>query len=245
MAIHADCDTVMNVVVDTQGISNRIRTLLLSLCLDKNVKIYWPVNNLTGCEFDKLFTNDIEIKRMRGAVYDTRQLEKIAGELYQKYNMTRLCIGSSVYRLIKDSIKILNFHPAITNGTDNVLQSIDCNNTIGVQIRTWREAPFLYKNRFSVSKYFGKIDEILEGNMLYVSCDCESILSKIKARYGMRVLVNESCKKHGDRSTVNGLRDILIDFIVTSKCNKIIGDSWSTYTINSWWFGDRPEMFYV
>ena len=59
----------------------------------------------------------------------------------------------------------------------------------------------------------------------------------MKKRYGDRVITYPKRTKFGDRKTVKGMQDIMIDFLLSSKNKVIIGDKLSTFTELSWWFG--------
>ena len=116
---------------------------------------------------------------------------------------------------------------------------------IAVQVRTWKEAVLLKKQLYNINKYITAI-ESYNNKKIYLTSDCESVINVLKDRYPTRAIVYKSNVKHGDRWSVKGMKNILIDFLISSRCSTIIGDKHSAFTQNSWWFnGDTPEMYYI
>jgi hypothetical protein len=137
----------------------------------------------------------------------------------------------------EEILKVINlfvFNDYIQSQIDSFEMPKDC---ISVQIRTWHEAKGTVKlESYDINKYFVEIDR-LEPKRLFVTSDHPKPVKLMKKRYGDRVLIHPKRTKFGDRNNRKGMQDIMVDFLLSSKNDIIIGDKLSTFTELCWWFG--------
>jgi len=43
---------------------------------------------------------------------------------------------------------------------------------------------------------------------------------------------------HGDRNSIEGIQDALIDLLLLSKNNQLVASAQSTFSEVAWWFGE-------
>jgi len=238
----------MIVAASSEGISDRIQALIIALRYNRDARIYWPVNKLVNCKFSDLFSNDIEVetKPSTGTVID-KVLNPLEDPNFHYYTApdTILDYTCNYVQVTKEIISMIKPTDDILNEVNSFCNNIDIQNTIAVQVRTWKEAVLLRKQLYNINKYITAI-ESYNNKKIYLTSDCESVINILKDEYSERAIVYKSDAKHGDRLSVKGMKNILIDFLISSKCSTIIGDKHSAFTQNSWWFnGNIPEMYYV
>jgi len=233
----------MWVSVNSGGLCNRIKSLISALRLDKAARIYWKKNHKTFCQFSDLFKNDIEINYIPedAYLYDSWRFCIIKnGTLYipedekEYYDFKYNEVDNSVKIEIKDIIKGFVFNDYVQSQVNNFEMPADC---ISVQIRTWHEKPHLERYRnYDINNYFEVVDK-LDGRPVFVTSDHKKPVHIMTKRYGNRIITYPKRTNFGDRNTARGMQDIMVDLLLSSKNNIIVGDALSTFTEMSWFFG--------
>jgi len=120
------------------------------------------------------------------------------------------------------------------------------NNTISVQIRSWNDDP-LKQKLFNIEDFYEIMDS-MKDNDFFVTADTPEIISKIKARYGSRIITRENYQEtmgHRERGQKQGVIDAIIDLLLLSKNKILIGTYISTFSEMSWWFSNCKQKTYI
>ncbi len=107
--------------------------------------------------------------------------------------------------------------------------------TVSVSIRSWVESQ-QRKPLFSLADYFDAIDSMC-CDRFFLSCDSPDIIKECVQRYRGRVLLYPKRTHMGDRSTLAGMQDILIDLYLLSMNRRLLATAFSTFAELAWWFG--------
>ncbi len=108
-------------------------------------------------------------------------------------------------------------------------------NTVSVSVRSWVESK-QRQRLFGVTQYCEIMDSMPEARF-FMSCDNPEVVAFFKDKYGKRVVVYPKRTSMGDRNTVPGMQDILIDLYLLSRNSVIVAPAFSTFPEMAWWFG--------
>jgi hypothetical protein len=78
--------------------------------------------------------------------------------------------------------------------------------------------------------------------MFFLATDCPDTETKIKNRFGERVIIRERCRR---RDTVPGMQDALVDLYLLSRTKKILGSCGSTFSGTAGMLGGIPLVTVV
>ena len=230
------------VAKNINGLSNRIKCMVSVLALSDKAVVKWPTNNKVRCKYSYIFSYPKQFKGTAEKVvvyggwrFIVRKKDLVSRNsgidlLYHKTPVIESKILLSAFSKIKFS-KYIN---------EKVSQFRLPPDSIGVNIRSWKEngkKSNLRKKKFDINKYYEKIDNYSNDRKIFLTSDNNESIKLFKRRYGKRILTTKKRTSFGDRSTVNGIVDSVIDMFISSKCSLIIGSNMSTYTEVAWWFG--------
>jgi len=120
-------------------------------------------------------------------------------------------------------LKLVNPLDHIQNHINDVLLKFS-RNTIGIHVRKVFGG--------SLEKAASFLDSGVEGyDKIFFCADTPDFSEWIKKRYGDRVIMFE--QKNKDRSMA-GMQEALVDFVLLSRCNKIVGTKNSSFSQMSW-----------
>lgn len=116
----------------------------------------------------------------------------------------------------------------VSNIVCNIIQEFNNHKIIGLHIRRTdniiaiQHSPlYLFKN---------VIDEEIKKNndiKFYLATDSESVKQEIKNIYGNRIITSS---QQASRKTESGIIDALTEMLILSKCDKIYGSYWSSFS---------------
>lgn len=249
------------------GLSNRLKCLISSMRIaDKtssSLIVYWPLESTCNCKFSDLFENEIveidsedfEIivnikdKDKKYRIINTWRLELLPEDKLPKNSSRNLPYCPERYidmqydripiAIRKDFLKYINKLRPIKNITEQVdgFSKKFNNDTVGISIRSWPgEIDFERTKLFDLRNVY-KIMDKLKSSTIFISCDSEEVLKKIKDRYGEKVLTYPLQTFAGDRNTADGIQDALVESLLLSKCKELKVSYLSTYGEVAWWFG--------
>jgi len=109
-------------------------------------------------------------------------------------------------------------------------------NTVSVSVRSWIESKDRSKF-FNIAEFYEIMDRMDNANF-FMSCDSPEVLNRFAEKYGDRLIYYPKRTFMGDRNSVNGVQDVLIDLYLLSKNNRIIVSFGSTFSEMAWWFGN-------
>lgn len=113
-------------------------------------------------------------------------------------------------------------------------------NTVGVQIRTWKDEA-RRQDMFCLSSLFREMDK-LDGKNFFLTGDDQNVLDQVMLRYPGRTF---SYKKRVldfepgsyDSKSVEFSQDGLIDLLLLGRASSIVGSHLSSFVECAWWFG--------
>lgn len=247
-----------------EGLCNRIKCLISAMRIaerqSKTLILFWPADDDCGCSFIDLFENKIReitqgelqqlIKKTDfGQSYqicDTWRLLSMPQDALPK-NFSRAYIsedGNSIdfeYDRIplpvrNDILKYLSRltpNKYIIEKTDEYCKKFN-EHTIAVNIRSWEtEKRSLL---FDIRNVYKVMDKKRKG-AFFIVCDSPAILEQLKFRYGERALAYPRRTFPGDRKSVEGIQDGLIELLLLAKNKNLTASYLSTFSEMAWWLG--------
>ncbi len=100
--------------------------------------------------------------------------------------------------------------------------------TVSVHIRTWIDAEKRKSLAYQFSEYVNLMDQHV-GKKFFIATDDKRIISDLEYFYGKNRIISYG----GDDPQL----DSMVDMLLLSKNNAIIGAPFSTYTEAAWWLG--------
>jgi len=108
-------------------------------------------------------------------------------------------------------------------------------NTVSVQIRSWNDDPYK-RTFFDISDFYQVMDSMPAETIFFVTADVPDIVDVLTERYGDRILVRSTNVVMGVRDNKEGIINAMIDLLLLSKNNTLIGTYITTFTELAWWF---------
>ena len=78
--------------------------------------------------------------------------------------------------------------------------------------------------------------DTMKNSNFYVTADTSLMVEKLKDRYGDRIIYRPTLVDLGYRNSKEGIVDAMIDLLLLSKNDVLIGTYMSTFTELAWWF---------
>ncbi len=252
------------IAVTRGGLGNRIKCLVSSMRIaerqSKKLILFWPVDYDCGCRFLDLFENKIreitqgELQQLikktdfnqSYRICDTWRLLPLPQDGLPQ-NFSRAYIseeGNNIdfeYDRIplsvrNDILKYLNRlapNKYIMEKTDEFCKKFD-DYTIAVNIRSWEGEK--RSGLFDIRNVYKVMDKKKEG-AFFIVCDSPAILEQVISRYGEKALVYPGRTFPGDRKSVEGIQDALIELLLLAKSKNLTASYLSTFSEMAWWFG--------
>ena len=113
-------------------------------------------------------------------------------------------------------------------------------NTVGIQIRTWRDYPYRHNKYYkpSIRRLIKLIEKEANCKFLVVS-DNDEVVDFLISMFGKdRILSFPRKTSRSDSwNSISGIKEDLIDMLILSKTNKIFASYLSTFSECAWWIG--------
>lgn len=135
---------------------------------------------------------------------------------------------------------------------ENILEEVEVfskkfdNNTVSVQIRSWNDDP-VKRNYFNIQDFF-KLMDSMGGNNFFITADTPEIINLFRDRYGDKIIVRDNYQKtmgKRNKSQKEGVIDAMIDLLLLSKNNTLIGTYISTFSELSWWYSNCKQKTFI
>jgi hypothetical protein len=252
----------------SSGLSNRLLTLAGSLRLarlfNRQYSLYWPVNELLACPFEALFENQFP----RVTTGDLHRI-LFTNNTVKVYNAWHDPDGPLYHQVAADGdpgidLLILKCwsHPLRKNDRDDDALRAELRthltalipisairvqvesfplpgNCYGVHIRRG-DSPEVFA-RSEDRHFISLMSAMLEkdpGARFFLATDAANVEREFRARFGDRVITFE--KTGGGRATERGMQESLIDLLLLSKTQTIIGNVGSSFSRTAALWGDKP-----
>ncbi len=272
---------IMIVSTNIAGLSNRIKSLISCIRYSKenniDVKVLWEVldsykkhHHILNCRFSKLFSNNIEIKKLNHnsckiykshcfMIFDNDNLPDNF-DTYDKKNAKytpsdkrRRNIDHNYNKIPKNVIENYLPHFKVLKPIKELQKEIDVfslkfdDNTISVHIRSWSGPNEESRNK----KLFINGIERFETEMLkykthnfFLATDSQ----KVKQYFQNKSILKEKIICYPRKTNLNtsrkypeGIQEDLIELYLLSKNKIIVGSHNSTFTEVAWWLGGCPK----
>lgn len=243
------------------GMANRIKNIVSCIRLSDNVQVKWKPElhaayGLTDTRLTDYFvgldeTDDIEGKEVRKtwkfALLEEDNipmfLVRESEYAYQYLTGEKLGAPSSdgrgidlVYDRIPEKVRQeylkcfdkLEVSPEILEIVDDIETEHFDGDVVSVHIRSWKDSPYRRNAFFDLNSYRLLMDEYGKDKKFYVSADDPAVVNALINHYGTeRILsINNSTHK----------LSCMIDMLLLSKNDVIIGSPYSSFTEVAWWF---------
>ena len=254
------------------GMCNRLKGWISVLRIALNSKpqmtpkLYWPKNDLCGCNFKDLFWNSPwEVNGIQGydkdknidvidtwrfITFEGDEIKRDFAKVYPLKNGNGKDIDFEYDRIpqgIRDSILLyLNELKPIENISKSVEEyskKFDITNRIGVHVRRG-DFKTLDDGRGKISTnedFFKRMDELIKENpevKFYLTTDGIEVEKEYKERYKDKIISCPRVNQERDRDSVLAAQEALIDLLLLSKTKHILGTYLSSFTEMAWWFGN-------
>lgn len=123
---------------------------------------------------------------------------------------------------------------AVREGVEACAREFD-EGTVAVSVRSWPDAR-QRQALFRIEQFFAVLDG-LRDRRFFLSVDDPAVVDAFRARYGTRLLESRRRTAAGDRGSSAGMRDIMVDLLLLSRCRTMVVSHLSTFPEMAWWFG--------
>jgi hypothetical protein len=143
-----------------------------------------------------------------------------------------------------DLIKRLEPLDYLTGKIEEIAEQFD-DGTVSVHIRSWVDAQNRSEQVFDFAGYVKVMDRFGPDQRFFISCDTESVLSRMIGKYGSRIIYFPKEAITGDRATTLGIQEALVDLYLLAKNKTIITSYMSTFSEFAWWLGSCSADVHV
>ena len=156
--------------------------------------------------------------------------------------MRKICVLKASLRekVGTNSSKKIRFNENIKQQADLWSKNNIDNETIGIQIRTWRDYPYRYNKYYkpSIIRLKRLMDRATNNKFLIVS-DSEEVIESLANIYGLDRIVFFPRKTIRSQSwnSIDGIKEDLIDMLILAKTQNIYASYLSTFSEVSCWLG--------
>jgi hypothetical protein len=113
--------------------------------------------------------------------------------------------------------------------------------TIGVQIRTWRDYPRRYRKYHlpAVRRLAALLDAAPARSRFLVVSDADEVIGDLEARYGVERVLHfpRTTPRRESYGLADGTREDLIDMLLLARTRTLYASYLSTFSETAWWLG--------
>jgi hypothetical protein len=113
--------------------------------------------------------------------------------------------------------------------------------TIGVQIRTWRDYPRRYRKYHlpAVRRLVTLLDAAPPRSRFLVVSDADEVIGDLEARYGTERVLHfpRTTPRRDSYGLAEGAREDLIDMLLLARTRTLYASYLSTFSEVAWWLG--------
>ncbi len=250
-------------VSPTGGLGNRIKTLVSALKIrgnvNKNVLVYWSMDQGCGCPYTRLFELNSDFllleKKLDRRVTSYWRLDVAERDVPESYiarhpqARSKISIDFEYERIPQNIIDIYVTLFNQLKPVDEVMQLAKKTHesfgefTIGVHVRQGdflnSEVKRKKRSDGSITKYFMEIDRKLAtypGAKVFLTTDSFEAEIRFREKFDSNKLVIYE-KRSFSRKSILGVQDALVDLSLLSRCDSLILSDHSTFSEVAWWYG--------
>lgn len=121
--------------------------------------------------------------------------------------------------------------------------------TIGVQVRTWRDAARRYKkyHKASMKRLYRHLDSVEPDARFLVVSDSDDTIPLFEERYGSDRIMHffRQTRRYKSWQTPEGIKEDLVDMLLLARCSRIYASYLSTFSEAAWWLGGAAARVWV
>ena len=237
-------DTAVN--VGSPGLANRIKTYVSILSSyrqaltikEADTYIFENIDLASQEQIDVYPNYDNWRLYVSPDEFDYRKEYKYIDLLYDKTPAYFIGKYKSVFNKLKINQDIVDYVNDFTK---------DWEDTIGLHIRSW----YCDRHRWHDNQLFiDVINKLDKSKKIFLCGDNKDVLKQIEGEFGDRIITHtqdrfnhphkaESGHNHSKQANV----DAMIDLMLLSQCDTIVGTYASTFAEVAWWLGDcKPKV---
>lgn len=249
---------MIKAITDGSGIGNRLKNLVSALRQahyeDDGVFSYLGMSEyITFNQFSKSFISDIVKELM------THKLELLPQDKFRKVliknvpiiyfnpHNTKVLINEIDFQynnIHEETIqewlkywKLILFQPLLLSKVEELVNTYDIKNCIGVHVRSWSDNEWRNQNIYSFEKFVNEMEKY-PNNKFFLACDSDTEIKKYKDKFGDRIITIDFSGERHSKLNNEAYYYAFIDMLLLSKCNKLIVSYLSTFSECAWWLGD-------
>jgi hypothetical protein len=227
--------------VGSPGLANRIKTYVSILTTFKQAL---TVKEADTYIFDSIdLATDEQVRAYPGYDhwrFDFADYERKHCEEYKYIDLLYEKTPEYFINKFKKAFSYLKINQDIVDYVDDFTK--DWGPTIGLHIRSW----YCDRHRWHDNQLFiDAIDRLDESQKIFLCGDNKDVLKQIEDEFGDRIITHtqdrfnhphlaESGHNHSTQANV----DAMIDLMLLSRCDTIVGTYASTFAEVAWWLGD-------
>jgi hypothetical protein len=239
----------------------------LSKQINKSLHVIWVRDRTLNCPFDELFITPKSVEKLK-TIRSNRELRRLQRELLgrfsflyydkwfdhnhvarlleQGYNFEELAgynriFISSCYRfhesepLFQDIVPIKPLQDMIDSYTEGFHSVVGVHVRRGDNVKAIKHSP--------TSKFIELMNKEVEEDQdtrFFLATDSPDVERQIKEAFPGRIITHK--KTSLDRNNPHAVQDALIDLYCLSRCRKLIGSYWSSFTLVAWQMNDIDKI---
>lgn len=242
---HTTSDSIVAVNMNTCGLGNRVHFTLsvasVASATDRNLKVYWPLDNLFACPVENIWTN------FPGEAIESKDLPPINPDVLTDWrNLT-----PESWSTIDDPTVYLRGYGGIPQPagsrlwgelfrelelTDEVRALVDSawaglphdHGVLGVSMRVNEKSHAKTKEHSPVEWYIAELERFSETHPnagIFLSCDEESVTEQLKVRFPNVVAIDYP----GEYNSVRSITKAVADLYILASSTEIISPYWSSF----------------
>ena len=134
----------------------------------------------------------------------------------------------------------ITVQPAIASRAEEWSARLDAD-TIGVQIRTWRDDPRRYRKYHlpAVRRLAKLLDAASKESRFLIVSDADEVIGDLEARYGAERVLHypRTTARRDSWRAPEGVREDLIDMLLLARTRTLYASYLSTFSEAAWWLG--------
>lgn len=171
-------------------------------------------------------------------VHDARQVFRIENSIDCEYHNIHPNMRAEFLRYFE----LIRFHPEIIRTVQAFIAQHDIEQRIGVHIRSWIDDPARQQLLHDMQAFILAMEQY-STQSFFLCSDSQEVIDTVHAHFPGRV-VSRPIKKIQhitfDDSPHAG-QDSLIDMLILSRCQALIGTYQSSFTEVAWWLGGTQQ----
>ena len=131
--------------------------------------------------------------------------------------------------------------PEVMARADDWWEGISDASVVGVQVRTWRDAPKRYRKYHLPARrrLLGLMKDQPSATRFLVVSDSDEFVDFLRTEFDSQRILSFSRTTRREESweTAAGIREDLIDMLLLSRCDQLFASYLSTFSEVAWWLG--------